>query len=285
MTTRRHARAFTDNRVQDGARKVRCLPCPSWAGMIRKSSIRGCGQRFLVRLEPVLQVINKVLQMIERDEGRCRLTLVAVGLAILAMHQTVSTPALAAQSNDFVQLLGGSSLSGWTIESTEAGNFSIQDGILRVEGPGGWLRSDRRFADFTLEVEFRFLTDDADSGVFLRADGVTPFGRGWAGNSYQVQLRDISTNRSNNPIWIGNVYRHRVAEGGETVFDAEAALDAFRPTGEWQEVEIAMIADSLIVRLNGVPITRAYNIVNPSGFIGIQGETGIVEYRSIRVRS
>jgi hypothetical protein len=97
-------------------------------------------------------------------------------------------------------------------------------------------------------------------------------------------LRDISTNRSNNPIWIGNVYRHRVAEGGDTVFETEAALGAFRPTGEWQEVEIAMVGDSLLVRLNGVPVTRAHNIVNPSGFIGIQGETGIVEYRSIRVR-
>jgi hypothetical protein len=31
-------------------------------------------------------------------------------------------------------------------------------------------------------------------------------------------------------------------------------------------------------------VTRAAGIVNPEGYIGIQGETGALEYRSIGVR-
>ena len=83
-------------------------------------------------------------------------------------------------------------------------------------------------------------------------------------------------NRTNNPLWIGNLYRHRVA-AGETTFDADAALAAAKPTGEWQLFEIDVLDDRLTVQLNGVVVTRATNIVNPRGHIGIQGETGAFE--------
>lgn len=185
-------------------------------------------------------------------------------------------------SDGFVPLFDGSTLAGWVIEND--GNFRVEGDAIRVEGPGGWLRSDRQYGDFTLDIEFRFLTGDVDSGIFLRADGVTPFGRGWAGNSYQVQVRDITTNRGPNPIWLADIYRHRVAAGGETLYDADAALAASRPTGQWQRLEISALGDSLVVTLNDVPVTRAYGIVNPTGYIGIQGETGALEYRSIRIR-
>jgi hypothetical protein len=107
--------------------------------------------------------------------------------------------------------------------------------------------------------------------------------RGWPANAYQVQARDISTNRTTKPIWIGNLYRHRVAEEGQTDYDADAALKAFKPTGEWQIMEIGVTGTTLTVALNGTEVTRASNIVNPRGHIGIQGETGAVEYRVIAV--
>lgn len=206
----------------------------------------------------------------------------ALGGILLA---ALSAPGLQAQDGDgFVPLFDGASLDGWVVENTTANNFRVDGGVLRVEGPAGWLRSERQYGNFTLDIEFRFLTDDADSGVFLRADGVTEFIRGWPGNAFQVQVRDISTNRSNNPLWLANVYRHRVAEGGETVFDSTAVLQAARPTGEWQRMEIAAVGDSLVVHLNGVLVTRARNILNPSGYIGIQGETGAMEFRTFRIR-
>ncbi len=136
-----------------------------------------------------------------------------------------------------VPLFDGKTLSGWIVENTDRGNFTVRDGVLRVEGPQGWLRSAREYGNFTLTVECRFVTDDADSGVFLRAPGPASniFMRGWPANAYQVQVRDMSKNRTTNPIWIGNLYRHRVAPG-ETSFDADAALGAVKPTGEWQTI-------------------------------------------------
>jgi hypothetical protein len=200
--------------------------------------------------------------------------------AALAVPVWAQAPAAAV----FVPLLDNT-LEKWTVENTQANNFTVREGVLRVTGPQGWLRSKAQYGDFTLRAEVRFLTDDADSGVFLRAPDppTNVFLRGWPANAYQVQLRDMSRNKTANPIWIGNLYRHRIAPG-ETSYDGEAAMTAVKPTGEWQLIEIAARADRLTVHLNGALVTRAANIVHPRGHIGIQGETGVVEYRAFAIR-
>jgi hypothetical protein len=182
-------------------------------------------------------------------------------------------------------LFNRANLSGWVVENSSATNFTVTDGVLRVDGPGGWLRSERQYADFTLRAEFRFLADAADSGIFVRAPGPASniFIRGWPANAYQVQLRNMATNLTDSPLWIGHLYRHRVAQG-ETAYDKEAARRAFKPTGEWQSVEIDAKADAIDVRLNGIATTHALGIVNPRGHVGIQGEVGVVEYRAIEIR-
>ncbi len=183
------------------------------------------------------------------------------------------------------QLFNGRNLDGWVIENSTSNNFTVGDGVLRVEGPQGWLRSERQYGDFSLRVEVRFLTPDADSGIFLRAPGPASniFIRGWPANAYQVQVRDMSVNRTTNPFWAGNLYRHRVA-AGETAFLAEAAIAAVRPTGEWQLFEIEAAGDRIQARINGVAVLDAGGIVNARGFIGIQGETGVLEYRRVEIR-
>jgi hypothetical protein len=192
-----------------------------------------------------------------------------------------------ASAAGFVPLFDGT-LDGWVIENSQTGNFTVANKVLRVEGPNGWLRSAQQYGNFTLRVECRFLTDDADSGVFLRAPGPASniFMRGWPANAYQVQVRDMSKNKSTNPIWAGNLYRHRIALAapGETTFDSDAAMKAIKPTGEWQIFEIEAIDDRLTVTLNGVLVTRAGGIVNPRGHIGLQGESGALEFRTIEIR-
>jgi hypothetical protein len=207
------------------------------------------------------------------------------GAMILVLTASLSAaPALDAQDHEgFVSLFNGENLDGWAVVNSDGANFSVVDGLLRVEGPEGWLRSERQYTDFTIHADVRFLTDDSDSGIFVRTDGESVFVRGWPANSYQIQLRDVSRNQTTNPILIGNIYRHRTPPG-ETEFDAAAAIAAAKPTGEWQRVEIDVIGDSIVVNLNGVTVTRASGLVNPSGYIGIQGETGIVEFREILIR-
>ena len=59
---------------------------------------------------------------------------VAVLAAVLAV-QAVAT---------FIPLFHGT-LEGWSIQGTDdTGKFRVQDGVLHVEGPNGWLRSNNQ---------------------------------------------------------------------------------------------------------------------------------------------
>ncbi|HZI51653.1 MAG TPA: DUF1080 domain-containing protein [Terriglobia bacterium] len=187
------------------------------------------------------------------------------------------------QAGGFTTLFDGKTLQGWTAKNTTATTFSLKEGVLRVEGNNGWLQSEREYGNFRLRVEVRFLTDNADSGVFVRAVGDSIFLRGWPGNSYQVQARDVTRNQSANPILIGNIYRHG-NRGGQTTFDSAVALGAAKPTGEWQTLELEVVGEMLTVTLNGTVVTRATGLANPRGYVGLQGEAGIVEYRSVQIQ-
>ena len=183
-------------------------------------------------------------------------------------------------ASGFTPLFRGT-LDGWSVQGSDAGNFKVQDGVLHVEGPNGWLRSDRQYGDFTLRAEFRFLNDDTDSGIYVRAIAATPFVRGWPNQSYQVQVRNPRGQSRFPPV--GGLFRHGMPDG-ELVFEEAAAARLSKPTGEWQTIEIDAIGDRLTVRLNGSELSRAGNIANARGYVGIQGEVGALEFRAIEIR-
>jgi hypothetical protein len=180
----------------------------------------------------------------------------------------------------FVPLFDGT-LNGWVIENTQAGNISVRDGVLRVDAPGGWLRSAREYGDVTVRTEFRFMTADADSGLFVRAASTAGFMRGWPNNSYQVQIRNPLTASRLPPV--GGLFRHGMPPG-PAEFDAATVEKVAKPTGEWQTLEVDVTGDRLVARLNGTEVLRAMEIANPRGYLGLQAETGTVEFRSVEIR-
>jgi hypothetical protein len=201
--------------------------------------------------------------------------------AMLVWGLAAAAPVISGQSTgSFVRLFDGT-LKGWTVENSDAGNFTVRDGVLRVEGPAGWLRSEREYADFSLKAEFRFVTAEADSGLFVRARGDSEFMRGWPNSSYQVQIRNPLTPSRLPPV--GGLFRHGMP-AGETTLDAPLVEKLAKATGEWQLLEVDVIGDRIMVRFNGAEVMRAGNIANATGYIGLQGETGTVEFRSVEIR-
>jgi Domain of Unknown Function (DUF1080) len=196
-------------------------------------------------------------------------------LAVLLL--AASACATAQPSPGFTPLFDGT-LAQATIEN--GGNFTIEGGVLRADGSEGWLRFPPLVRDFRLRVQLRFLTDNADSGVFFRALPDGAFARGWPNRSYQVQLLNPAAGGSLPPV--GGLFRHGMPPG-ETMHDRDAVRSAFTGTGEWQLLEIEVRGAELTVQLNGVPVTKAAGIADVAGYIGIQGETSAVEFRRIDI--
>ena len=173
-------------------------------------------------------------------------------------------------------LFNGSNLDGWVIVND--GRFSVEDGVLKINRGTGWLRSENTFGDFVLTMEFRFLEEGANSGIFVRTGPTSNDDEnGWPDNGYQVQCMDTLT---------GTPLAHLIPYGAppfEHQSDIEALKRAYKPAGEWHTYEIKAEGENLWVHLNGVLITTATSIRNLTGHIGIQGELGLLEFRKIEV--
>ncbi|MFC1760914.1 DUF1080 domain-containing protein [Planctomycetota bacterium] len=177
-----------------------------------------------------------------------------------------------------IALFNGQNLDGWVIENN--GNFSVQDGHLMVNRGTGWLRSKESFGNFVLEMEFRFLEKGANSGIFVRTGPTSNNDEnGWPDNGYQVQCMDTITEERALATMIPYG-----APPFEHESNLEALAKAYRPAGKWHHYQITCQGETLEVKLNGMLITTATNIKNQEGHIGIQGEHGLLEFRSIRVR-
>ena len=174
-------------------------------------------------------------------------------------------------------LFNGKDLDGWVIEN--GGQFSVEDGLLKINKGVGWLRSEDTFADFRLIMEFRFLEAEANSGIFVRTGSTSHDDEnGWPNNGYQIQCRDILTTET--PLAYMIPYG---APPFEHESDIEALKSAYKPTGEWHTYDIICQGETLEVKLNGTTITTATSIKNLEGHIGIQGEHGLLEFRKIEV--
>ena len=198
-------------------------------------------------------------------------------LAGTRAEEKAAAHAVTQRSSSAIQLFNGQDLDGWEIVNN--GQFSVEDGVLRVNRGTGWLRSRDRFGDFVLTMEFRFLEEEANSGIFVRTGPTSRDDeRGWPDNGYQIQCMDIIT--GDTPL--GQMIPYG-APPFEHEFDIEALNEAYNPTGEWQTYEITAKGENLSVRLNGILITTATSIKNLTGHIGIQGELGLLEFRKIEV--
>jgi len=167
--------------------------------------------------------------------------------------------------SEFVSLFDGKSLAGWHIMN--GGKFDAADGVIKLNGGRGWLRSDKQYANFILRLEVRWLKKKQDSGVFLRA---SLEGKNWPKARYEVQCENSQ----------------RVARlfGAKHERDVALAEKLLKAPGQWQSFEIACQGKRCEVKFNGRLVTKSGSLEPRSGYLGLQGEGGQLEFRNLRIK-
>ncbi len=165
----------------------------------------------------------------------------------------------------FTSLFDGESLTGWEVRN--GGKFTVEEGVIKLDGGRGWLCSEAEYGDFILKLELRFLAPKQDGGVFLRASYE---GDNWPKQRYEVQCE-------NSP---------RMAKlfGAQYEQDLEKTAAALKPDGEWNTYEILCRGTRCEVRLNGELVTTSDGLKVAAGRIGLQGEGGKHEYRRLQIK-
>jgi hypothetical protein len=204
-----------------------------------------------------------------------------------------SIPAAQAADNEplkgFESLFNGKDLSGWKVN--QGGKIAVwgaENGVLFVNGSGGgWLMTDKEFADFELRLEYK-LPQRGNSGVALRS----PMKGDPAYAGMEIQILDDSWYLEKK-----NYKNLRRTQLTGAIYDVvPPAKEVTKPVGEWNQMHIMAKGRHVTVELNGTKIVDANlddyknradkhpGLLRQKGHLGLQSHDGRVEFRNLFVK-
>jgi hypothetical protein len=196
------------------------------------------------------------------------------GLILAWIGSGLAALAAAADDASLSSLFDGKTLGGWSLEHTD--HFLVRDGVIRADGGTGWLRSAKVYKNFELQAEYRVIKKGSDSGILFRASGAStakePF---WPVKCFQLEIVDGESNLT--------LFGHGQPPPR---FErrADALKKATKPTGEWQRIGLKVSGARAQVSLNGTLVTTGDALQEVEGYIGLQGENGVLEWRELKIR-
>lgn len=183
-------------------------------------------------------------------------------------------------------LFDGKTLKNW---DCKPGSWTAENGILTRKG-GDYLWTKEKFGDFILDCEFK-ISPDGNSGIFFRVgDRDDPVQTG-----LELQILDSYGNATPNMHDCGAIYDCM-----------KPAINAVRPAGQWNHVQLLCQDNRIRAALNGRPIIQMdlerWTVAgrNPDatknkfkqplnrfprrGYIGFQDHGDDVWFRNIRIK-
>ena len=163
-------------------------------------------------------------------------------------------------------LFDGKTLKGWN--TVGDANWEVVDGVVQANksSAASYLVTPVPYGDFQITLDF-WVTDDANSGVFLRCDD--------------------PKNISQNTAYEVNIYDTRP----DQTYRTGAIVDVARPAsvvmtgGKWNTFDITARGSKLTVILNGMTMVDVNDTKRTRGPIALQYGAGTVKFRNVRIRT
>jgi len=223
--------------------------------------------------------------------------------------RTASAASTATATTAPISLFNGKDLAGWTPRAKDnsadaTGTWAVKNGVITGTGkPYGCLRTDKRYANYRLTVEWRWLegTRGSDekgnprprnSGVFLHTQDTTD---GWP-DCIEAQLQEdhagdfiISPAINATELTARRAAAIAAAGADETARKKAANTRGLpkknpsseKPAGQWNRYDIVCDGDTITLTVNGVEQNRLTGLTVREGHIALQAEGAPVEFRNI----
>lgn len=239
-----------------------------------------------------------------RGRAACLAAAAALGCVRLFSAEPI-TPAGA------IELFNGRTLDGWTSYAKEGEpavgqTWNVSDGVIQCSGmPNGYIRTESRYRDYRLTVEWRWTPAPApldaqgrprkrNSGVLVHMQGddaVWPKSfecqlmEGNAGDFYAiggVESAELLAERTKLLAAAGNDEEARTkARASRRV--AKEGESSEKPLGEWNVYDIICRDDTVTVWVNGVEQNHATALTVREGHICLQSEGAPIEFRNVKL--
>lgn len=181
-------------------------------------------------------------------------------------------------------LFNGKDLNGWVCVVDSASDvpasdvFSVEDGNIRIEGnPFGYMRTYKKYGDYQLHVEWRWIGEGTNSGIFQRVqsgDKVWPA-------AVECQLK---AGRAGDFVMLGGAKIAEVECVGEFPVKDRVGGECEKAVGEWNEADIICQGGKITVYING-ELQNEGTSEYKNGYIALQSEGGPIEFRNIYLTS
>ncbi|MEX0649349.1 MAG: DUF1080 domain-containing protein [Balneolaceae bacterium] len=198
-----------------------------------------------------------------------------------------------------ISLFNGEDLTGWYMDvpaMDEAPDttkpFIVRDGMLVSLGnPGGHLITEDVYENYRLDVEYRFPGETGNGGVLVFASEPRAL-YGMFPQSIEVQM--MHENAGDfwvivEDITVPDMVERRGPEEewgireGENRRILNLTDDSENPPGEWNEMNIEVLGNSVKVWVNGDLVNYGTDATADRGQIAIQAEGSEMEFRKVEL--
>ena len=180
-------------------------------------------------------------------------------------------------------LFNGKNLDGWSFvlapdsEVPASEVFGVKDGVITITGqPFGYMYTDKSYGDYQLHVEWRWVEEAANSGLFLNT---RPGSELWP---YCAEV-NFQAGRAGDMISSGGSAFEELKESGGRFKPSPVQGSAENPAGEWNFADVVNDGGHITATINGVLKNEATMIDCTEGRIALQSEGGPLEIRNLYI--
>lgn len=202
---------------------------------------------------------------------------IVIALFLSACNSEKSTKEVNDTSNR-IYLFNGTDFVGWDFflkDSTIAPQdvWSIKDSVIHCKGePFGYMRTKDEYENYQLHVEWRWIGEPTNSGVFLHLTGENKI---WP-NTIEAQL---CAGNAGDFICIGETnMKERLNKEEMVVKKRDKSFE--KQSGEWNTYDITCKDNTITLLINDVFMNSATETNVNKGCIALQSEGGPIEFRN-----
>ena len=185
----------------------------------------------------------------------------AILLASLALAR-FSSAAETKDDGQWKSLFNGKDLTGWTPVNDCI--FTVTNDNLHLVKSMGWLRTENEYTNFVLEAEWRALEPKYNSGFFIRA--------GMEGKPFPTD------------VWQVNLKESAVGELLKGSTNRVHSVTPPVPLNQWVKFRMAVRGKKLTLDVDGKRAWEFTELDAAHGYIGLQAEGKVMEFRNVRVQ-
>ncbi len=179
------------------------------------------------------------------------------------------------------ELFNGKDLTGWelvlapdsAVPATEV--YTVKDGNIRIAGqPFGYMRTERKYGDYTFHAEWRWVGEGTNSGIFHRVQDGDKL---WP-NAIECQL---CSGKAGDFVMLGGS-KIQEMECVEQFPVKNRVGDYENPAGEWNTAKVVCKGNKITVYING-QFQNECTCDSTEGYIALQSEGGPLEFRNVYI--